>query len=278
MKPTATYNVVTDADKQAFRILQKFGKGVKGGLVAFVQNSAGRVAIRLAGQTYPETLQQGQLAIAKDLNKIWRPVGQLINIANGKDPLASAIINRLKTAGDFAGIYRYLRNLGLNIKTAQDIDPQQHKENRNPRTGRAHSRPKQDVLLFNRDRLAAYAALVPERRVGNAAHGWVQASRKVRKRRSADVLTVGGQVNVNRLAPFKDKPAEVVAENGDAVLSGPADNPVVTISNRFPNLGRVMKSRAIASALYGEGEILRKQVHAAAAREAKKLGLKTYAL
>lgn len=278
MKPTPIYNIVNDPAKQAHAILNKFGNGVKGGLVGFVSNSAGRVALRLAGQTWPETKQQGDFAVMRDVNRAWRPIGILIAEAKRKDPNAGNVINALVKSGKLAEANAYLRKLGLNITISEDIDPKQHQENRDKKTGVARKRPARDVLVFNRDRLTSYAALVPQPRVGNAAHGWVQASRAVRKRRFGDVLAVGNQVNVNRIPPFKDKPADVIGINGEAVLSGPPDNPTVTISNRFPNLRRVMKQQAIAFVLQGEAEILRKQVHAAAAREAKRLGLTTYAV
>lgn len=278
MRPRPVYDIASDPAKQAHAILDKFGRGVKGGLVGFVSNSAGRVALRLSGQTWPATKAEGDGAVLRDVNRAWRPVGVLIEQAKKKDPNAGNVINALVKTGKIAEANNYLRKLGANITIATDIDPKQHQENRNKRTGIVSKRPKHDVLIFDRNRVTAYAALVPQPRVGTAAHGWIQASRKVRKRRSGDVLAVGNTVNVNRIPPFKDKPQDVPAMNGDAVLSGPADNPVVTISNKFPNLRRVMKSQAIAYALDGEAEILRKQVHAASAREAKRLGLTTYNL
>ncbi len=268
-------NLTLSADKQAFEILQKFGKGLKGGLPGFVANSAGRVALRLAGQTYPGTLEEGKTAISKDLSRIWRPVGQLINIAKKKDPRAAGIINGLYKSGKMAELNAYLRKLGVNIVVSEDVDPKQHKENRNKRTGRAYARPKQDVLIFDRNKISTYA-LVPERRIGLAAHGWVQASRAAgRKRRSSDVLAVGKSVNVNRIPPFKDKPGDIPHINGEAVSNGSLDNPIITISNKFPGLKRVMKQQAIGFALRGEGEILSRMVKAASKKEAAKLGLKT---
>jgi hypothetical protein len=278
MKPTPVYNVVNDPAKQAHAILTKFGNGVKGGLVGFVSNSAGRVALRLAGQTWPATKASGDGAILRDVNRAWRPVGILIQQAKNRDKNAGNIINALVKSGKVAEANAYLRKLGLNITISDDLDPKQHQENRNPKTGVARKTPARDVLVFNRDRLTSYAALVPQPRVGNAAHGWMQASRAVRKRRSSDVLAVGNTVNVNRIPPFKDKPADVTGVNGSALLSGPPDNPVVTITNSFPGIRRVMKSQALSFALQGEAEILRKQIHAAAASNAKRLGLTTYAV
>jgi len=50
------------------------------------------------------------------------------------------------------------------------------------------------------------------------------------------------------------------------------------LQNSFPNLERIMRSQALSYALDGESEALAKQVHYAAKREAKRLGLPTYTM
>ncbi len=86
-------------EQQAGRILDKFGKGLKGGLLGFVQNSAGRVALRMAGQTYPMTKEEGEVAVMKDVNRAFAPIGVLLRRANAKRPGAAFVVNKLVKEG-----------------------------------------------------------------------------------------------------------------------------------------------------------------------------------
>ena len=93
----------------------------------------------------------------------------------------------------------------------------------------------------------------------------------VRKRRSADVLGAGS-ANLNRLQPFKDKPAEIVKyKNGNAFSNGSEDNPIVTIENSFPGIKKIMPDQAVAYAVDFERQSIRKQLKVIIRKEAARV-------
>jgi hypothetical protein len=245
------------------------GKNIKGGLEGIVNNSAGRVALALAVQTFPLTEAQGEHAIENDLNRVWKPVGSLLAQANRRDLRAAGVINKLSKEGKIAEADSYMAKLGLSTKIETEANPAQHEKNRFKKTGRT-LKPTNNILLYDRAKVETYGQQHPMKRIGLAAHGWVQASRAVRKRRSSDVLGSANQ-SAQRLPPFKDKPKDIPHVNGTATPTGTADNPVVTITNSFPGIRSVMPSRGIETALAYEKNNMRLQMKAIIRKEAKRL-------
>lgn len=218
------------------------------GMKIALGQSAGRIGVRLARLTYPKTFESGQGAVKRDLSaKVFRPFGAILKDAmrGGKRWIAPAATKAV-ARGDRKAVEAIFQIAGMQVKLANRPDMARRNALKSG-TSSVVKRGTDDVLIMDRSKVAALAERIAKQQVGNAAAGWLAASRTLRKPRSSDYVP-----------DFKKRLSR--RNTGLSFFAGSGERTTATIRNRVRYISRPFNAGMVQIAKAGEAQTIAKQM------------------
>lgn len=244
MRLTAT------ADAHEFAVkLANLKRVTPEGMKIVLGQSAGRIGIRLARLTWPKTVESERVAIARDSSaRVWRPLSALLKEAKqrGKAWVAAVVMEALKKDAKKAVEAAFMK-AGMRVKIANRAEPKRHLDLRT-KTDAVVRRGNDDVLVRDRSKVDQFAERLAKQQAGNAAAGWLAASRQLRKPRSSDYVP-----------DFKKRLSR--RNTGTSWFTGEGTpNMTATISNRVRYIRRPFNGQMVKIASEFEAQTIAKQM------------------